>query len=137
MMFNLAVGGLIAQNEFSINLDDWQCCYLSENGSKCAAGHLIPDGKYKPEFEGKHAQALFPEEGFVTDVKLLRFLTELQQAHDSAAEASSRVTERWASMMRTYYQIAVNHCLSVVYVDAVSKKYGHNTPDLSEATCNL
>ncbi len=42
---------LLTQNEKSVDEDDTYCMYHSKSGLKCAAGCLIADDEYKPEFE--------------------------------------------------------------------------------------
>lgn len=59
------------------------CCYRGANGTKCAAGQLIPNDKYKPEMEGlicsndNNVRAVLLEEGH--DLSLCR---KLQTIHD-------------------------------------------------------
>lgn len=53
-VFDISVGGVISQGCASVSLESGTggCRYRGPNGTKCAAGFLIPDDKYKPEFEG-------------------------------------------------------------------------------------
>ena len=67
------------------------CMYRSPAG-KCAAGHLIPDDRYKESMEDRPACSLFFSELsdldlFPTD-KSIDLLQSLQESHDDAARAS-------------------------------------------------
>lgn len=56
------------------------CKYLNPNGLKCAAGILIPNDQYNPEFEGKSWDTLVNEK-YVED-KHQFLIYELQGIHD-------------------------------------------------------
>lgn len=51
-MFTKVWRGLEAQKWEKSRADKIGCLYRGPNGMKCAAGHLIPDEKYKPKIEG-------------------------------------------------------------------------------------
>jgi len=60
------------------------CSYRGVEGRKCAAGFLIPDEIYKPEFEGKNVlalQSVFEGLGFTK--RQVEFLHQLQFLHDT------------------------------------------------------
>lgn len=69
----------------TIDGDDFRCLYRGPNGTACAVGALIPEGKYRPSMEGSGAttlctiyEDLLPD-WFVANVGLL---SRLQQVHD-------------------------------------------------------
>lgn len=77
--YNLVVRKLVAQGRPST--DRFSCMYISPNGDRCAAGHLLPDNpnlilrgdwpmmiKLNPDLEG------------IADIA---FISNLQRAHDS------------------------------------------------------
>lgn len=85
------------------------CRYRGEGGCKCAVGHLIPDNRYREDFEGltlgrAHGggdrepyhlmlQAIAEEIGhYVLDDHTMHLLTSLQMAHDRGG------TGRWHSV---------------------------------------
>lgn len=57
-----------------------KCAYRGNNGTKCAAGWLIPDSVYKKDFESLSIELIFafPEVPQAT----ITFIGALQQAHD-------------------------------------------------------
>lgn len=50
-MFDISVSGLLKQNKKSKSEDGHACLYRAPDGSKCAAGLLIPDESYDEKFE--------------------------------------------------------------------------------------
>lgn len=86
-MFTKVWRGLETQKWEKSRADKIGCLYRGPNGMKCAAGHLIPDEKYKPKMEGDpilllltHDPSLFGEP--ITDEDMY-FVYDMQQAHDS------------------------------------------------------
>lgn len=73
--------------------------YRGRNGCKCNLGHLIPDEKYNPHFEGMAVEYLYEDAppndlqrelneavGFDSETaEDLQFFSELQSIHDDAA----------------------------------------------------
>lgn len=55
-IFDYVVDKLRKQNRKSMNIepgsDEGVCVYRSDDGCKCAAGHLIGDDEYTPKMEG-------------------------------------------------------------------------------------
>lgn len=79
--FNTVVTHL--RNQGCKSQDDKQCMYRGPNGTKCAAGCLIPDSKYDPSFENSQVTesriaTVIRSEGH--DLFLVR---ELQKIHDN------------------------------------------------------
>lgn len=56
------------------------CMYLNPDGLKCAAGALIPNDQYSPDFEGQAWESL-ADNGFVERIHLIP-IAELQNIHD-------------------------------------------------------
>jgi hypothetical protein len=85
-MFTKAWLGLAGQNwEQSVLFGE--CMYRGPGGLKCAAGHLIPDEKYRSEMEYVSIPSLLEKYPFLLG-KLLdddhkEFLWQMQKAHDS------------------------------------------------------
>jgi hypothetical protein len=59
------------------------CMYRAADGSKCAAGHLIPDEAYKTSMEHKVVSQISDAPGMPAFFKQqTAFIRELQKAHD-------------------------------------------------------
>lgn len=100
-LFNTVVVGLRKQGKKSY-LEGSICAYRSPDGSKCAAGQVLPDEKYKPEME-RHAvfqievKSIFDEVVGETNIPLL---IALQRVHDCN---DIHVWEReWAGIAKQY-----------------------------------
>lgn len=61
--FTLVRNHLLKQGKKAID-DGGNCRYLAPDGSKCAAGCLIPDGKYDQAFERKEVPTIVRQNGF-------------------------------------------------------------------------
>ena len=80
--FNKIISGLVKQGRAAYDPDKG-CQYLTADGDKCAAGQLIPKGKYKSSMEGKNLYSndirrLFKSFGHNTELVM-----ECQVAHDN------------------------------------------------------
>lgn len=90
-VFDAVVIGLAGQGfQKSVNDGGMLCSYRGQGDNRCAAGHLIPDEIYRPEFEGKEIRRLFehvPEISalFGPDVRI-QFVSTLQRMHDSGSD---------------------------------------------------
>lgn len=108
-VFNKVYLAIIAQGEPSS--DGKNCLYRGPNGLKCAAGHLVPDDKYDPDWE------TFDVPYIVRKGKLdfgvpTAFVQSLQNAHDNAecdggkhfkgADFISRFTSRMKGIAKMY-----------------------------------
>lgn len=88
------------------------CAYRGKNGTKCAAGCLIPDELYKPEFENKTVSGLVKldaaelPEFFTTELQLIACL---QTVHDDDGNWKSSDTMRaeLADVGR-YHQLSID-----------------------------
>lgn len=75
---------LMEQGRRSTTIDNDSCMYRGHDNTKCAVGHLIPDDKYREEFEKNNIATLvldFPEIDLSNDWVVL--LVELQKIHDN------------------------------------------------------
>ncbi|MCI0564077.1 MAG: hypothetical protein MN733_36845 [Nitrososphaera sp.] len=74
------------------------CRYRTQGGLKCAAGCLIADSEYKPEFEGKSWNELSGKNGFPEDHK--SFISWLQKMHDTARSYNQWI--EWMESLREH-----------------------------------
>ncbi len=84
-IFDKSVRGIIEQGGPSVD-ERSACVYRGPGEKKCAIGHVIDDGDYCEELEGKNCGELFEFWGH--DHPLYEhnhLLHELQSAHDQAA----------------------------------------------------
>lgn len=103
-IFNKVVRALAGQGfQRSISNTDGTCLYRGPNGLKCAAGHLISDKDYNPDFEGlacfhhpslpdlPNAKASCADIGRAMRrssgilPRQAKFVYELQKAHDNGS----------------------------------------------------
>ena len=89
-IFDKVKKALLEQNEQSVEIGDYStnCRYRSQNGLKCAIGHLIPDELYNSSYEN-YIVAMLPENvlEYILPTNLSRnigivFLDKLQLIHD-------------------------------------------------------
>lgn len=111
-IFNRAVRRLIKQGVPATTEYAEGCRYRTDDGRRCAIGHLLPTKVYKPTMENNSVRRLvwkFPEvEPYVLASDLppevaLRLAGGLQDAHDSQAEnmvAGYIEPEEWLSGFR-------------------------------------
>lgn len=105
--FDHVVSNLIRQGKQSIDGDNG-CAYRTEDGRKCAIGHLIPDEAYYEGFEGLRGEELVHHYwDRVGDLESIRcfitldedrvmhvpILMELQMAHDQLGRTTK--SEDW------------------------------------------
>ena len=70
------------------------CAYRGSNGTKCAAGVLIPDDLYHPRFEGKNVGELIDSEPELAeslgwdDERVATLVSDLQGVHDNSEVAA-------------------------------------------------
>ena len=67
-----------------------ECVYRGDDDPasplRCAAGSIIPDEEYRPEFEGKSALSIWQAVPTFRDSEIDRhFLTAAQEAHDGSS----------------------------------------------------
>ena len=89
-VFDYVAFNLLTQNKKSeserlnaLGKSEMICMYRSSTGLKCAAGHLIADDEYRPEFEGRLWNYLVQDWGVTRKHFLL--ITELQSIHDTVS----------------------------------------------------
>jgi hypothetical protein len=82
-MFNKVWLGLQGQG-WKKSILHGQCKYRGPNGTKCAAGHLIPDDKYDPIFESCLVGDLHSKYSIFTEVDSdeILFISRMQNIHD-------------------------------------------------------
>lgn len=80
-VFNQVSSHLITQNAKSLGIGENYCKYKSKDGLKCAAGCLIDDDEYNPDFEGKDWIELKTQFSISSDHNYL--IQDLQDIHDS------------------------------------------------------
>ena len=84
------------------------CVYLTQDGRRCAVGHLIPDGHPGLQVEGSlnGLLDLYPDLREILEISPeldsegysdLAFLSSLQEAHD---DSSGTFLEEWVPRMR-------------------------------------
>lgn len=101
--FDTVVTALRKQEKPSVN-EIGECMYRGPNGLKCAAGHLIPDDKYNPEFEGIAITEwdigpILKEQGY--DIRLVE---ELQDAHDSSSNYYGYLSKGYLSKLEERFK---------------------------------
>lgn len=108
---NINKAGLLAQGKKSqknIALKGLTCAYRGEDNTKCAIGFLIPDTKYKPNFE-VGIEDLMEDYSWaaVFDLpipekidEMLDFLGDLQKIHDQFDPA--RWQEKFIELAQNY-----------------------------------
>lgn len=75
------------------------CAYRGDDGLKCAAGWLIPDELYNPEFEGSAVSQLVKRSGKADPSKLFddtAFVSQLQAIHDCFKNSMQERLEKFA-----------------------------------------
>lgn len=91
-VFDTVVKAIIAQGKPPFDSSTDKCYYRGPNGTKCAAGFLIPDDQYNPDFEGRRISAIFsdvPALSAEVGYESIGLLDSLQVAHDTAARTSN------------------------------------------------
>jgi hypothetical protein len=129
-VFNRVALALLAQGRPSFSVDKG-CMYRGPEGSKCAAGHLIPDEHYTPGLEGRSILAVHFEEPLLSAIGIgtyadRMFVRDLQTCHDDPMLVDSEWTEipaeawlpQWVTKMRA---LAARYDLSPAVLDTVSQ----------------
>ena len=91
-IFDKVAKHLLTQGVRSVDGANGRCMYRGTNGTKCAAGCLIPDDKYDNRFERKAWSSIadkFPEL-----IEHEHLIQQLQIVHDSCAP------EQWITALR-------------------------------------
>lgn len=91
-LFDEIVSGLIAQGKPSLN-EFWQCSYRGKDGTKCAAGMIVPDASYDLSMENHFfGTTMYGVQNFPRP--MLSFIEQLQSAHDHAFTNAMPGSER-------------------------------------------
>jgi len=109
-VFDFVVTSLLRQGRRSVVTDEYgipSCKYRGPDGTKCAAGFLIPDDQCTDEMEGNttnrlHIAGLFD---FSPHEKLVE---ELQYAHDSSASEFCRDFSSEARRIATMFSLSLD-----------------------------
>jgi hypothetical protein len=117
MIYDTVKNGITSQGGYSFDSSTdpgVNCMYRDGKGNKCAAGWLIPDDKYDPEFEDDTlAGWLHSVGGYLTDAEVTKFfinelgysneevlfIGQLQSIHDDAAFFNTPLNE-WRDDMK-------------------------------------
>lgn len=59
-----------------------RCKYLTEDGAKCAVGHLIPSEDYDPKFESQTVLTILRILGLEIPLVTVKLLQDMQHIHD-------------------------------------------------------
>lgn len=105
--FDIVARALAAQGRKSHGVQGGlpRCLYRAEDGCKCAAGHLIPNGRYTEAMEGRAVvvgaddEATIAGEAVVAEGHDLLLTAELQIAHDAPPSGDTWLGD-WADHMR-------------------------------------
>lgn len=110
-VFDFVVGALIAQGRPSVVRDSSEgpsrtvCKYRSEDGAKCAGGHVIPDEIYTRGMEGCSIRTIVINAHSPTLMALRPYadlLIDLQNNHDRAALRHRPEDENDAEWLRLF-----------------------------------
>lgn len=111
-IFDTVVKHMLTQGGRAVFVDfsgEICCVYRSLGGGKCALGCLIPDDEYRPEMERMLAPQLIRSELSPTITAMAdehgsEFLSQLQQAHDTAQ--SGAATEAYLRSLAGLYDLS-------------------------------
>lgn len=104
-IFDFVCSKLLEQGRPALN--EQGCAYRGDDGTKCAAGWLIPDHKYTVHLEGLQSNDTCVSEVLIItqDPDLDEFVLELQQAHDGTrTEGYPRITAPFEDQEGTWLQ---------------------------------
>jgi hypothetical protein len=88
-IFDKVVNHLLTQGKPA--MEDGRCKYRAAGGLRCAVGCLIPDGVYRPSFEGISVDSVpillaLSEVGIPRNGDTTELLRKLQRTHDGVCE---------------------------------------------------
>lgn len=121
--FDFVVSALVAQGKPSYGLlfssaNTMGCLYRGPGGTKCAAGHCIPDDKYTSSMENTVVSSAYVEPILEAAGYDVGFLSHMQHAHDDAAMNNQIDNEAWLhSFLLAARVVAKRHQLSTEVVD--------------------
>ena len=92
-IFDAVATHLLKQGRAAMD-EQGRCVYRGPNGTRCAAGAVIPDELYDPAMENSPIDdvlAMYPRLAVAvgTDVDTVSLLIELQEVHDNLANCRS------------------------------------------------
>ena len=100
--------------------DTIRCRYRAKDGSACAAGCLIPDELYNPDFEGNRAFNRYGQTGVIVDVwpdidyEVAVFIDEIQRIHDNAADLAASDMDRLHRFLDNLEEFAEREGLEII-----------------------
>lgn len=89
-VFDQVARHLLTQGKKSISENNQYCMYRGFNGTKCAAGCLISDDEYKPEFEN-HNWLHLSGSNYLVPEEHCYLIMKLQDIHDGHEPEDWRV----------------------------------------------
>lgn len=111
-IFNKVVTKVLKQGKPSVLDAGCACLYRSPDGSKCAAGHLLPDKEYNESLE---YTSVFDINWFTLnfDHDQLVMISDLQTAHDEASDFYDKDNpNNWKTEQIDYFRrVAIKHQL--------------------------
>lgn len=97
--FDYVVTRLADQRGPAMRQDTSSCVYLSDDGRKCAVGHVIRDEDYRPALEGDTVASLIDKLRDTASWRLIasnvNFWKSMQRAHDKAYSKDRVWTLPW------------------------------------------
>lgn len=106
-IFDIVAKHLLTQGKKSVSRGF--CSYRGNDGTKCAAGALIPDNQYDCKFEQLSWDELVRKE-WVED-KFTYQIQMLQRIHDDADNDPTKCLESWKDDLRSF---AKSHHLTFI-----------------------
>lgn len=126
-IFLKVVRGLIGQRlERSVNKG--MCAYRGNNGTKCAAGHLMNDKEYRDNFENNRVRfvssntvSMFFKEKYKYNEEIVNLVRECQQKHDLYKPGClGNGRKAWASgMLDVYHEYSINSPTAKAMIETV------------------
>lgn len=113
--FDAVARGILAQGKPAYDRSTLDCHYRSEDGCKCAAGHLIPDDLFDPDMEGHVIHDPIFDGIFFVD--FLPFVDKLQVIHDTCARRTDNDEDFIEQFKMDMRVLADSHGLSTAVLD--------------------
>lgn len=106
--FNVAYIGLKSQN-FALSQDgDGDCLYLSNDGTKCAIGHMIPNDMIDKKFNSHSVNSLFDHHRHVGEAIFAKDLLPPEDAVDDGEEGNEFAFVHFLERLQSCHDMALN-----------------------------